>query len=75
MNLFDIANLKEQLSTLEKETMQDGFWNDSKKSSIILQKIKTTKNKVETFNKEYRYVVNFIFVINTAFSISTVFIT
>ena len=31
--------------------MQDGFWNDSKKSSIILQKIKTIKNKVETFNK------------------------
>ena len=51
MNLFDISNLKEQLSALEKETMQDGFWNDSKKSSIILQKIKTTKNKVETFNR------------------------
>ena len=51
MNPFDISNLKEQLSALEKETMQDGFWNDSKKSSIILQKIKTTKNKVETFNR------------------------
>ena len=51
MNLFDISNLKEQLSELEKQTMQEGFWNDSKKSSIILQKIKTIKNKVETYNK------------------------
>ena len=31
--------------------MQEGFWNDSKMSSIILQKIKTIKNKVETYNK------------------------
>lgn len=31
--------------------MQDGFWNDSKKSSIILQKIKTIKSKVEKFHK------------------------
>lgn len=51
MNLFDISSLKNELSELEKQTMEDGFWNDSKKSSIILQKIKTTKNKVETFNK------------------------
>ena len=51
MNLFDISSLKEQLSELEKQTMQEGFWNDSKKSSIILQKIKTIKNKVETYNK------------------------
>jgi len=51
VNLFDISSLKNELSELEKQTMEDGFWNDSKKSSIILQKIKTTKNKVETFNK------------------------
>ena len=51
MNLFDISKLENELSDLEKQTMQDGFWNDSKKSSIILQKIKTLKNKVETYNK------------------------
>ena len=51
MNLFDISNLEKQLSELEQQTMQDGFWNDSKNSSIILQKIKTLKNKVEKYNK------------------------
>ena len=51
MNLFDISSLENELTELEKETMQDGFWNDSKKSSIILQKIKTIKNKVEKYNK------------------------
>ncbi|MBR6253664.1 MAG: peptide chain release factor 2 [Clostridia bacterium] len=50
-NLFDISSLENELTELEKETMQDGFWNDSKKSSIILQKIKTIKNKVEKYNK------------------------
>ena len=51
MNLFDIAKLKNELSNLEKETLKDGFWNDSKNSSIILQKIKTIKSKVEKYNK------------------------
>lgn len=51
MNPFDISNLEKQLSELEQQTMQDGFWNDSKNSSIILQKIKTLKNKVEKYNK------------------------
>ncbi len=50
MNLFDIAKLENELSQLEQETMQDGFWNDNKKSSIILQKIKTIKSKLECYN-------------------------
>lgn len=51
MNLFDIAKLENDLSQLELQTMEDGFWNDSKKSSIILQKIKTIKNTVGKYNK------------------------
>ena len=51
MSLFDISSLEKELSELEKETLQNGFWEDSKKSSIILQKIKTIKNKVEKYNK------------------------
>ena len=51
MNLFDIAVLEKQLTSLEQETLNPGFWDDSKNSSIILQKIKTIKNKVEKFNK------------------------
>ncbi len=51
MNLFDISSLEKQLSELEKETIQDGFWNNSKKSGMVLQKIKTIKNKIDIFNK------------------------
>lgn len=30
--------------------MQDGFWNDSKNSSIVLQEMKSLKNKYTKFN-------------------------
>ena len=48
---FDIINLSFQLKELEAKTLEEGFWNDTKKSGIILQKIKTIKNKVDKFNK------------------------
>lgn len=51
MNLFDISNKESELQALENEMLKDGFWDDTKKSSIILQKIKTIKNKVELYNK------------------------
>lgn len=51
MSHFDISNLEIQFKELENQTLEDGFWNDSKKSSIILQKIKTIKSKLEKFHK------------------------
>ena len=60
VNLFDITKLQEKLSNLESETLQDGFWNDSKKSSIILQQIKTIKSKVEKFDKLNNEIANLI---------------
>ena len=51
MSLFDIAGLKLELGKLEEETLKEGFWNDSKNSSIVLQKIKTIKSKIEKHNK------------------------
>ncbi len=50
MSHFDIDSLKSELSELESETLQEGFWNDAKKSGIILQKLKTIKSKVEKYN-------------------------
>lgn len=41
VNLFDIAKLEEKLQILEKQTMEENFWNDSKNSSKILTQIKT----------------------------------
>lgn len=45
MNLFDIEHLKTELDRLEKLTLNPDFWNDSKKSTVILEKIKRIKKK------------------------------
>ena len=60
MSHFDITNLENQLKKLENQTMEEGFWNDSKNSSMILQKIKTIKNKVEKFHKLNNELINLI---------------
>ena len=49
MNLFDITKLRQDLSDLELQTVQEGFWNDSKSSGIVLQKIKTLKSKIDKY--------------------------
>ena len=49
MNLFEIPKLEEQLSNLEKQTMEENFWNDQKKSTKVLSEIKSLKNKVTSF--------------------------
>ncbi len=49
MNLFDIANIEIELKDLEESTMKDGFWNDSKASGVVLQKIKLLKRKITSF--------------------------
>ena len=51
MNLFDIAKLEEKLQILEKQTMEEKFWNDSKNSSKILTQIKNIKNKTVEYKK------------------------
>lgn len=45
---FDIPKIDEELQILEAQTLDNNFWNDSKNSSIVLQKIKNLKNKKET---------------------------
>ena len=47
---FDLKSLKNSIEKLENETMQDGFWNDNKNSSNVLQKLKNVKNKYNNFN-------------------------
>lgn len=51
MNLFDIDNSNKELSKLEKETLNQDFWNDNNNSSKILSKIKKLKDKVNNFTK------------------------
>ena len=51
MSLFDIENEKEELLKLEKETLDQNFWNDNNVSSKILSKIKKLKDKVNNFDR------------------------
>ena len=51
MNPFDIANLQKELENLEKQTLQEGFWNDTQNSGKVLGKIKKIKSKNEIYNK------------------------
>lgn len=48
---FDIATLENKLSSLQEETNKPGFWDDIKKSTAVLSKLKTVQNKVNKYNK------------------------
>ena len=49
MILFDLQGLKDEMKELEKETAQDGFWNDAQMAKEHFEKFKYLKNKVEKF--------------------------
>lgn len=49
MILFDLQGLKDEMKELEKETAQDGFWNDAQMAKKHFEKFKYLKNKVEKF--------------------------
>ena len=58
MNLFDIVKLKKQLEELEKQTLEENFWNDSKNSSKILAQIKAIKNKTHEHKRLENEMIN-----------------
>lgn len=60
MNLFDLDNISKKIDELEARTMQEGFWNDSKTSSIVLQEMKALKDKKTKFEKIDSEVKNLI---------------
>ena len=51
MNLFDIVNSGKELNKLEKKTLEEDFWKDSKKSSRVLSQIKKLKAKCNDFKE------------------------
>ena len=51
MNLFDIVNLQEQLSKLELETTQNGFWDNLELSKKIFSKIKKISGKCKKYTE------------------------
>lgn len=46
-NALKYDNLVNELSKLEKQTLEPGFWEDSNKQAIILPKIKNNKELIE----------------------------
>ena len=57
---FDISKLETELAELEKQTLEEGFWADSAKSSTILTKIKSLKAKVTIYSNLTSEVENLI---------------
>ena len=51
MSLFDITKLEKEWKSLEEETLEENFWNDSKKSSKVLTRIKHIKSKVMEYKR------------------------
>lgn len=58
MNLFDIVKLENELEELEKQTMQENFWNNNKNSSKILGQIKIIKSKTNKYKELKKEVTN-----------------
>ncbi|MBP3595855.1 MAG: peptide chain release factor 2 [Clostridia bacterium] len=46
-----LSELKKELEILEKQSLEDGFWEDSENSSKVFAKIKNLKRKVEAYEK------------------------
>ena len=57
---FDIVNLENELTSLEKQTTENNFWEDQKSSSKVLKRINEIKNKVEQFKKIKTEITNMI---------------
>lgn len=51
---LNIVDKTKKLEELEKETTADGFWNDSKNSQTVLQRVKRLQREIEVYNKVYK---------------------
>lgn len=51
MTLFDLAQISQEVSDLEKEMMKDGFWDDHQKSAQHVQTINRKRKMVENYDK------------------------
>lgn len=57
---FDVARKEEELKTLEEQTMNNDFWNDTENSSKVLKQINGLKTKLEVFKKVQNELNNII---------------
>ena len=48
---LDIPDLKSQSEELNKETLKDGFWNDTEAAQKVLQKKKALDDKIKAYEE------------------------
>ena len=59
MSLFDINGIKQELITLEEQTVKEGFWQkDPKETGKILSQIKQLKAKKESYENAESEITN-----------------
>ena len=46
---LQIADLKKELTELEKQTVQEDFWEDAQKSSVIYSKMNVLQKKIKSY--------------------------
>ena len=50
-NALNIDAVREQVERMEETTQDSEFWNDTEKSTKVLQQIKNGKSKIEAYDK------------------------
>ena len=60
MSHFDITSREKELRELEKQTTSEGFWNDTKNSSVVLKKIKSIQDKCNKYYNIKNSIINLL---------------
>ena len=59
MSLFDIETVKKQLSSLEKQTTEESFWQKpTNETSKVLSQIKQQKEKIDKYERIFNEITN-----------------
>lgn len=48
---FDLASKESEVKVLEVQMLEEGFWDDHKSSSVVIQKLNRLRKEVEGFSK------------------------
>lgn len=61
---FDIDSIKEKISSLEKEIVKEGFWDDKKKAECIIEELNSSKQIYDSISKAKKTILDNIELLN-----------
>lgn len=61
---FDIDSIKEKISSLEKEIVKEGFWDDKKKAECIIEELNSSKQIYDSISKAKKIILDNIELLN-----------